>query len=213
MTYVFAYDHSNSELMDLTQSICRSANRIYLAVHFSIGSRCPDATHRTILEAANAAQNLLFRVDPFWLRTSYESILDDDSISVSSGNVSQLFESTVGDLMQKINVHQRPIARLGSVLCSWDAVVVPFSQLADSLDALQLAMQNEKQLIYDLLHDREASNTKLLAFSDVFYGLVVLIAAINSPPHTLNGFRTAIALAGAKVAVDSSKQLPYQIAN
>jgi len=194
--------------MELTQTICRSANRIYLAVQFSIGSHCPKATRRTILEAARTGQGLLICVDPFWLRESYSALLNaDDGSTPNDGS----FKPTVGDLLQDLRVHQRPIARLGSVFCKWDGSEVSFGQLGDTLDWLNQMLDGGEKSIRDFLLVGEVSSAKLLAFSDMFYGLAVIVAAINSKPAELKGFRRAIALAAASLVVDSSRQLSQEI--
>jgi len=190
--------------MDISLAICKSATRINLAAHFSMTSRSPEATRRTVLEAARIGQDLLERLDPSLLRWSYEATMADDTPNKA---VDELFQSTVGDLLQNLCVHQIPIARLGTSICAWDGTQVPLRELGDSLDALDAVVSGDDQSVYDHLLDQGAKDTKLLALSDVFYGLTVVMAAINSRPGELNGLRREIASAGAAVVLDSSKRI------
>ena len=190
--------------MDLSLEICRSANRINLAAHFSMTSRSPDAARRTVLEAARIGQGLLDRLDAYLLRTFYEATVADD---LPNEAVDELFQATVGDLLQKLCVHQIPIARLGTALCRWRGAEVPFGRLGDTLDDVNEVVSCDDESICDRLIEQGADGKKLLRLSDAFYGLAVVMAAINSRPKELSGFRREIASAGAAVLLDSSKHL------
>lgn len=186
--------------MELTREICRAANRIYLAARFSIASDCPEASRRTVLKAIRDGQDMFVRVDPFWLRTSYTTVVGD----TSSGVVDKHFQSTVSDLLHRLRVHQLPIARLGTSLCAWNGVGVPYGELGNSLDSLNFIFNGEQDSVCDLLLEHRTKETKLLAFSNMYYGLAVVIAAINSRPNELRGFRQEIGSAGAAIVVNSS---------
>ena len=190
--------------MDLSLEICRSANRINLAAHFSTTSRSPDAARRTVLEAARIGQDLLFRLDASLLHTFYEATVAQEAPHKA---VDELFQRTVGDLLQKLCVHQIPIARLGTALCGWGGAEVPFAQLGDSLDDVNEIVSSDDESVCDRLIKQGADGTKLLRLADAFYGLAVVTAAINSRPKELNGFRREIASAGAAVLLDSSKRV------
>ena len=190
--------------MDLSLEICRSANRINIAAHFSMTSRKPEAARRTVVEAARIGQDLLDRLDASLLRTFYEAAVADD---LPNKPVDQLFQATVGDLLQTLCVHQRPIARLGTALCGWGGAEVPFSQLGDSLDDVNEVVSRDDESVCEHLLEQDIDGAKLLELSDSFYGLAVVMAAINSRPNELNGFRREIASAGAAVLLDSSKRV------
>ena len=195
-------------MIDLTRAICRSANRIYLAVQFSTASDCPEETYRTVREAARIGQDLLVRVDPFWLRTSYTAVEAGVARDVTTDAV---FQATVGDLLQRVRVHQIPIARLGSTLCNWDGTYIPFEQLGDALDSLDFIVNREPESVCDLLLEHSKSDSMLHSFSDAFYGLAIVIAAIHSPTGYLRGLQREVASAAAKVVLDSSKDLSDNI--
>lgn len=190
--------------MDLSLGICQSANRINLAAHFSMTSRSPDAARRTVLEAARIGQDLLVRLDPTLLRTFYEGTMAGDTPNRA---VDQLFQSTVGDLLQRLCVHQIPIARLGTSLCGWAGAEVPYHQIGDALDEVNGVVSGDDESVCEHLLERGTEDTKLLWLSDVFYGLAVVTAAINSRPSELNGLRGEIASAGATVILDSGNRL------
>jgi len=190
--------------MDQSLEICRSSNRINLAAHFTMNSRNHDAARRTVLEAARIGRDLLMRLDPCSLRTFYEATVADET---PKKDVDDLFQSTIGDLLQRMSVHQRSIARLGTSLCRWGGTEVTFGQLGDSLDDINEVVSGDGQSVCDHLLEEGTVNTKLLGLSDVFYGLGVVMAAINSRPGELNGLRREIASAGAAVLLDSSKLL------
>ena len=190
--------------MDLSLEICRSANRINLAAHFSMTSRSPEAARRTVLEAARIGKDLLVRLDPSLLRTFYEATIADDKPNKA---VDEQFQSTVGNLLQRLGVHQIPIARLGTSLCDWAGGEVPFGQLGDSLDELDDVVSGTDESVCDHLLERGTDDNKLLWLSEVFYGLAVVTAAINSRPNALNGFRREIASAGATVLLESTARL------
>jgi len=190
--------------MDLALEICKSANRINLAAHFSMTSRSPDAARRTVLEAARIGQGLLDRLDAYLLRTFYEATVADDSPNKA---VEELFQATVGDLLQKLCVHQIPLARLGTALCGLGGAEVTFGQLGDSLDNVNEVVSCDDESVCDRLIEQGVNGAKLLELSDSFYGLAVVMAAINSRPNELNGFRREIASAGAAVLLDSSKRV------
>lgn len=190
--------------MDLSLEICRSANRINLAAQFSMTARCPRAARRTVVEAARIGQNLLDRLDASSLRTLYEATIAEEALEKA---VDELFQRTVGDFLQMLCVHQIPIARLGTALCGWGGTEVPFGQFGDSLDDLNEVVSGDDESVRDHLLERRTNDTRLLLLSDAFYGLTVVMAAINSRPGELNGFRREIACAGASVLLDSSKRL------
>ena len=135
---------------NLSPGICRAANRINLAAHFSTTSRSPDAARRTVLEAARIGQDQLVRLDASLLRTFYEATIADETPSKA---VDELFQRTVGDLLQILCVHQIPIARLGTALCGWSGAEVTFGQLGDSLDDLNEVVSGDDQSVCDNLLD------------------------------------------------------------
>jgi hypothetical protein len=163
-----------------------------------------DAARRTVLEAAKIGQDLLARLDASLLRTFYWDTFNDGK---SSKPVDEHFQSTAGDLLQKLRVHQIPIARLGTSICRWDGAEVPFGLIGHSLDDLNDIVSGDDESVCDHLLERRTGDTKLLWLSEVFYGLAVVVAAIHSRPTELNGFRREIASAGAAVLLDSSKRL------
>ena len=190
--------------MELNQEICRLANRIYIAAEFSIASACSKASRRTALIAAGVGHDLLVRVDPFWLRTSYTAITSDFR---SDTVVGSRFQTTVGNLLHTIRVHQRPIARLGSSICAWDGTVAPFRELADSLDTMSKIVSGDGESICDFLTGKKASKRRMLALSDAFYGVAVVITGINLPATEPKGFQREIVSAGAMVVLDASRHL------
>jgi len=190
--------------MDSSLEICKSANRINLAAHFSMTSGNPDSARRTVLEAARIGQDVLVRLDPSLFRTFYEATMTAEA---PRNTVDERFESTVGDLLQRQGVHQIPITRLGSAICNWSGDEVPFGLLGDCLDDINEVVSDDDQSVTDHLIELGADGTKLLGLSDAFYGLAVVMAAINSRPHELNGFRREIAAAAAEVLLNSSKRL------
>ena len=202
------FRNSSQYSMDFTRAICRSANRIHLAAHFSITSRCPQAARRTVIEATRIGQSILSRVDPFALRLNYPTIVAGNA--TVEGNAG-LFQTTVGDLLQGLCVHQISVARVGSSLCNWDGLRVPFEQLADALDALYITVNSPEQSVCDHLLSQGSNETTLLAFSDVFYGLAVVLSTIKALPNELNGLRREVALAGASVVLESSKRLSHSL--
>lgn len=188
--------------MVLSSEVCRCANRINLAAHFSMTARNPESARRTVLEATGIGRDLLARLGACLLRTFYEATIAQDAPRKA---VDEVFQRTVGDLLQMLCVHQKPIARLGTALCRWDGAEVPFGQLGDSLDGLNDVVSSADKSVYDHLLGQGTEDTKLLGLSDAFYGLAVVMAAINSPPSALNGFRREIASAGAAVLLDSTE--------
>ena len=196
--------HFQAAMNNLSPGICRAANRINLAAHFSTTSRSPDAARRTVLEAARIGQDLLVRLDASLLRTFYEATIAEEDAPKKA--VDELFQRTVGDLLQMLCVHQIPIARLGTALCGWSGAEVTFGQLGDSLDDLNEVVSGDDESVCDNLLDQGTDDTKLLGLSDAFYGLAVVMAAIHSRPSELNGLRREIALAGAAVLLNSSER-------
>ena len=84
---------------------------------------------------------------------------------------------------------------------------VTFGQLGDSLDNVNEVVSCDDESVCDRLIEQGVNGAKLLELSDSFYGLAVVMAAINSRPNELNGFRREIASAGAAVLLDSSKRV------
>lgn len=190
--------------MTLSLDNFRSANRINLAAHFSTTSLSPDAARRSVVEAARIGQDLLERLEPSALRTFYEATMADETSDRAAGEV---FQSTVGDFLQRMGVHQIPLSRLGTALCRWDGAKVPFGLIGDSLDDLNEVVSGDDESVCSHLFERGSDDTKLLLLSDAFYGLAVVEAAINSRPDELNGYRREITSAGAAVLLDSITRL------
>lgn len=192
--------------MSLTKAICKSANHIYLAAQFSTSSDCPEATRRTVYKAVRTGRDLLNHIEPCWLRTTYSAVASKVTADMTADPA---FQATVGDLLQTVGVNQIPLARLGSSLCAWDGTCVPFSQLGDALDTLDTMVNREEESVAALLREQSANETTLLTFSDMFYGVAVIVAAINSPTEELRGFQREITSAAAKLVLDSSMRLSH----
>jgi len=70
-------------------------------------------------------------------------------------------------------------------------------------------VNREEESVAALLREQSANETTLLTFSDMFYGVAVIVAAINSPTEELRGFQREITSAAAKLVLDSSMRLSH----
>lgn len=192
--------------MKLTRNICSLANRIDLAAHFATSSQSPEAARRTCLEGTMTALRLLDLVDPSWLRVSYASMVSPhDRLEV--GEDVRLFQTTIGDLLHRLGVHQKAVARLGTQLSVWDGTAVLYQPLGDSLDTFCGIIESDDDRICNLLLDPDAGDSRMMAFADAFYGLTIAVAAIYSTPSELNDYRAEIGSAGAMLVLDASEFL------
>ena len=192
--------------MQLTRNICGLANRINLAAHFASSSRSQEAARRTCLEAAMAGLRLFEHVEPTWLRSAYSAMVDStDRLEV--GEDARLFQTTIGDLLHRLGVHQKAVARLGTQLSVWDGTAVLFQPLGDSLDTFCGIVESDDDRICEMLLDKDGSGEKLRAFADAFYGLTIAVAAIYSTSKEVNDYRAEIGSAGAMIVLDASEFL------
>lgn len=193
-------------IMQLTRNICGLANRIDLAAHFATSSKSPEAARRTCLEAAKTGMQLFNYVEPSWLRTAYSSMVSaGDRLDV--GDDVRLFQTTIGDLLHRLGVHQKAVARLGTQLSVWDGTAVLFQPFGDSLDTFYGIVESDNDRICELLLDSDDDASNMMAFADAFYGLTIAVAAIYSTPRELNDYRAEIASAGAMIVLDASEFL------
>ena len=192
--------------MQLTRNICGLANRIDLAAHFATSSQSQEAARRTCLECTMTALRLLDLVDPSWLRISYSSMVSpDDRLEI--GEDVRLFQTTIGNFLHRLGVHQKAVARLGTQLSVWDGTAVLYQPLGDSLDTFCGIIESDDDQICEFLLAPNEAESRMMAFADAFYGLTIAVAAIYSTPRELNNYRAEIGSAGAMLVLDASEFL------
>jgi len=163
--------HSNS--MNPRQ-LCGLSNRIELASCFASSSASSEDSANAIAEAITIAVSIVDRVDPQWLRMSY-----NDCITSGKRNCNEHgSQSPLAEMMHQLGVYQRAIARLGDQADTFSGDAMTWQDIANSLDLIcdfitQDSPTLQKQLAIT------SDNNPLQKLANVFYGLTLVIGSLE----------------------------------
>ena len=208
----------------ITQYSCRVANRIALTMVFAETSNKRLNTQLMVDEALGASCELLDRIDPGELRFFYERFSNIYSTSGHHSLMEEpvLWSAFVGvqcDLLQRVGLHQKTIATLGTELANWSREPVSMDQFGKALDELAY-LASDCSVALSVAIQQQAGNEspgkrQAVLFAHAICGITVVLVAIEEAKkkgESKDSACAALATFGASLVKQSVERL-YEVCN
>lgn len=188
-----------------SRDFVRLANRVELSANFAGSATDKVASRNAFGEAVSSTLVMLDQLDPVWLSEALQFPEDEffvvaNALSVDAVWTRFLAERTDG--MHQIGVHQKAIARLGTMMDQWKPVLVTQEQMITALLALADTLSESEVELYKRLLPAENEINQVFQLANLLYGMALIGAAVEDRANLKEKY-PVFACSNAQLVIDS----------
>ena len=184
-------------MTELQEKVCRVANRISTAVGFVQGSTDAKIVKTMFLDGFRNLENMLFELAQADFAIAMDRVLATSHPPVAID--AEAFTRDQCELLHRVNMHERTIARIGSHMVHWRPTRLATEDIASYLTGLEYVVSFQaEQLVNEWsVSDAKEINRRVEALHAIANGLAIMV--VNTSQANVNFSRLAIRYGAALV--------------